>query len=223
MTKNRRYIDIHTHSLAGEEEDISVYNLSIEKKELLSPNYFSLGIHPWDVQRVDVINSMKLVENALQHSAKVFVGEIGLDRKCSVDFEKQGFVFQKQLELARKYRKPVIIHSVKAYSDIMQIVKKTAFDLPLIFHAYAGNEVQAQQLLQYKSYFSFGGSLLRHEKKAVALLKSLPMDRLFFETDTGSYSIKELYGAAAEILQIPVGGLQKRIYGNFTNVVDLLE
>lgn len=81
------------------------------------------------------------------------IGEVGLDKVTSTPFDLQMNILQKQLELAKKYDKPVIIHCVKAYSDLIKI-KKRDFKMQVwIFHGFNTSWQVAEQLLQMHCYF----------------------------------------------------------------------
>ena len=103
------------------------------------------------------------------------------------------------MNIAVSFHKPVIIHCVKAYSELLEILKKYNIKIPSIIHCFNENEQIAEQLMNYKICFSFGKSILNAESKAAKVFKQLPPDRVFFETDDSELSISDIYKKAAEL------------------------
>ena len=147
------------------------------------------------------------------------IGECGLDRACDSDFELQREVFIKQIELSEQYHKPLIIHAVRSYPDIISIRKETKSNQPWIIHGFNGNEHSAEQLLRHDGiYLSLGDVLFRNEKRAELLLDIIPSDRLFLETDVAERSIVEVYEKASLFSGVATDILRKDIFDNFVKI-----
>ncbi len=147
------------------------------------------------------------------------IGECGLDRACDSDFELQREVFIKQIELSEQYHKPLIIHAVRSYPDIISIWKEMKPNQPWIIHGFNGNEHSAEQLLRHDGiYLSLGDVLFKNEKRAERLLDIIPSDRLFLETDVAERSIVEVYEKASLLSGVATDILRKDIFDNFVKI-----
>ncbi len=212
------YINIHTHNeIAGENERI-IFNFLIKDKHSihqLQP-FSSIGIHPWHITDENE-NLLATVEKNARHENVFAIGEIGLDRACNIPFDQQKRTFEKQIAIAGKVKKPVIIHCVKAYPDIISVKKQTNSQVPWIIHGFNGNLQIAHQLLKHKCYLSFGEFLLKYQKLQ-EVFKQIPLEKIFFETDEADIHIKQVYEKAAHLLAISVSTLQKQMQTNFSTL-----
>jgi TatD DNase family protein len=210
-------IDIHTHQVKSE---VSIRILNIFAQDLPFLNdksYYSAGLHPWHIGLVDPEKCLESIEQAVGQKNMLAVGECGLDRSVSVDFAMQEFYFRKQIEIAQKHSKPLIIHCVRAFPELMKIKKETKSDIPWIIHGFHGNQQTALQLMRHNFYFSVGEKLLSDQRKK-DILKLLPADRLFLETDDGNSSIRGIYSLAAQILNISHENLIAIVHENFKHL-----
>jgi TatD DNase family protein len=151
----------------------------------------------------------------------VAVGEIGIDRSIMIPIEIQTKVFEIQLIIAQTYNLPVIIHSVKAYSDIIHCITKCKITIPIIIHGYYGNNEITSKLLTNGFFFSFGKQLMLKNKNALSALKSIPLERMFFETDDEHYVIQSIYQFAAKELNLSVKHLKEKIGNNYTAIFNI--
>lgn len=191
------YIDIHTHH-SSKKFSLKNYNLN----DIFDDNQsYSVGLHPWNL-RDTIENDLRMIqvsELATKNNV-IAIGESGIDRVIDIAIGEQKRVFMFHLHLANKLRKPLIIHSVRAHSDFLEIFKKEKLNVPVIFHDFHGNFEEARKLLQYPCYFSFGQSLF-HSEKTMNVLKLLPEDRFFLETDDQeTFPIEMIYQKAGEVL-----------------------
>jgi TatD DNase family protein len=99
----------------------------------------------------------------------------------------------------------------------MKIKKETKSDIPWIIHGFHGNQQTALQLMRHNFYFSVGEKLLSDQRKK-DILKLLPADRLFLETDDGNSSIRGIYSLAAQILNISHENLIAIVHENFKHL-----
>lgn len=177
--------------------------------------YYSVGLHPWSLSEASK-ESITQLEAAVQHEQVVAVGETGLDKiKSGVNYEEQLIYFEKQIRLSEQWHKPLVIHAVKSYDDIIRIHKAKRPTQPWIIHGFRGKPETAAQLLREGLYLSFG-EYYNHET-----LKSIPLDRLFLETDEGQMSIDKLYRKAAHIRNLPPHRLHKAIAANVARIFPL--
>jgi len=221
-----RYIDIHTHSLS---DDPKVKEVEIIDMELFSvfpkepTGYFCAGIHPWSVDEIDEDSFIGKL-SGLRRSLNFFaLGEIGLDKvknKGDKDnFEKQLRYFKIQLDFAVKYKIPrIVLHSVKAYSEILHELKEADYQGKVLLHDFNANIDIANQFIKFNGHFSFGKNLFKPESKASKVIGQLPQDRIFLETDDqANYNIFEIYLQASSILEIGEAELKVIIDHNFNN------
>jgi TatD DNase family protein len=150
------------------------------------------------------------------------IGECGLDKRIEIPLSFQQIVFEKQLELAVQYQKPVIIHCVAAFNEVIAIKKKMNISVPMIIHGFSKNETIAQQLIDHGFYLSFGKYLIRNPELE-SVFKSIPNNRLFLETDTIEEGIEEIYHLAAKYKQLSLNELQEIIESNFNTVFDSIK
>jgi TatD DNase family protein len=215
------FIDIHTHSNRVEYETIIVQNIFPGDgfAAFNGRNFYTVGLHPWHVKTPDENNEMlHILEEALEFDHVCFVGECGLDKKVAVDFEEQMRVFRAQIFIAEEFKRPIIIHCVKAYNEVFELHRKLHPEMPWIMHGYLGNVQTTQLLGQRGIFFSFGKSLFDENSKSIESLKYLPMERIFFETDEFDGNVKQIYERAAIIKNVLPEILKIEIWNNFNRI-----
>lgn len=176
------YYDIHTHHVADNAEGIVQIVNQYPKEWDRVISYYSVGIHPWYIDKQTLDDELAIMEDCLQDTACLAVGECGLDKKTVVDFELQVKVFKKQLLLAEKYKKAVILHLVSSYQEVIEIKKELGLEIPLIIHGFNKHWQLARSLCDQGFMLSFGGAVLGSEKLKEAILR-IPSDKVFLETD----------------------------------------
>jgi len=179
---------------------------------------FSLGVHPWFVKANTLDKELKKIENHMNNDSFLAVGECGLDKVCDTDFDLQVSAFKKQIELAEKYKKPLVLHVVKAFNELVKLSLESKPKQIWIVHGFNGSPQLAKQLTDLGMCISFGSQLEKHISKASSSVKSVPINRLFLETDTSELSIQDVYALAAERLNTSVTQLQAQLWQNFQKV-----
>ena len=119
------------------------------------------------------------------------------------------------IRLSETLRKPVIVHCVRAYSEIIEMRKKTKATMPWVIHGFNSSVETMRQLLRYDIYISLGEILYRNENQAVKILKNIPIERLFLETDVSGREIKDVYAKAAELMGWELDFLCTKICENY--------
>ena len=157
------------------------------------PNmYAAVGIHPEDVEYCkrsideELLELCELFETpeCIRVNKIVAIGEIGLDYHYE-GFDKalQQEYFDRQLELAKRYDLPVVIHDRDAHGDCFETVLRypTAKG---VFHSFSGSKEMAMELVKRGWYISFSGVLtFKNARKCVEVAEVVPMDRILIETD----------------------------------------
>lgn len=211
-------IDIHTHNSSSNEANaFCLKNIILPDQVVPNEGFYSAGWHPWFIKE----HSLNEIEQKLTLVCPmpqiIAVGECGLDRAINLPMNIQTEVFELHLHQAKELHKPLIVHAVRSYSDILQLLKKHHFQLPIIFHNYSGNEQQTKQFLKFNPYFSFGESVKKN-RKMVRIINAIPADRLFLETDESELSIEKIYLSAATALGTPFDELTRQMNKNFRTV-----
>jgi TatD DNase family protein len=145
----------------------------------------------------------------------IAVGETGLDKAVNVPVDLQEAVFQMHLDLADRVRKPVILHCVRAWSEILAIRKSKQTDIPWIFHGFTGKPEAADQLIRKGCYVSFGKALLKPNAVIGTMFRNIALQHVFFETDEMDIPVAEVYKAAAGLKEINLEELKWQIQQNF--------
>lgn len=187
--------DIHTHNVKpyvqeGLVKVKSVLNTFPEDFNDLSKSanestWFSCGIHPWYVD--GKTERLKSLEEIIKHDRVVAVGEVGLDKLKGPNLNLQIEVLEEQISLANKYGKPLVIHCVKAWNELIALKKRVKTDIPWVIHGYRGGVEQTKQFVSLGFNFSIG------EKFNSESLKHMPISSVFCETDESSESIDVIY------------------------------
>lgn len=146
----------------------------------------TIGIHPEEVDTVKNEDFLYIEKN-LSHPKIVGIGEIGLDYHYGKENqEKQREVFIKQIELAKKYHKTVVIHSRDALEDTYNIIEKLYTPtLKLILHCYSGSKEMADRFKKFAIKFGIGGVItFKNGVKLKEVVKHLDIEDLLLETDS---------------------------------------
>lgn len=213
------FINIHTHFVTNHSFN-SILNTFPEDK-IIENNYFSVGIHPWFIEVEKLEFHLSLIEEKLQHKNCLALGECGLDKFSKSSIEKQTEVFSNQLLIAEKYSKPVIIHCVKAYQEVINLYKKLKLTIPFIFHGFNRNRQILDLILKENHYISIGTSVLLSENLQ-NFLKFIPKEKLFLETDNDEFhSIEEVYQSVVKNKGIELADLKIQMIENFKFVFNL--
>jgi TatD DNase family protein len=211
-----QFINLHTHKFSDNSNVLEIVNQYPQEFDVNIP-FYSIGIHPWYIDESRVEADLQIIEEKLQLQNCLALGECGLDKRIEISMEIQTQVFEKQLRLAIKYKKPVILHCVSAYQEIIEIKKRLQVDVPMIIHGFSKNEQVAKSLLDNGFYLSFGKYLLRNPELE-AVFASVPNDKFFLETDTMEETLEEVYKLAVKYKNITVSELQELVANNFQSV-----
>lgn len=211
-----KFINIHTHSQTGKAGNFELVNQYPDEFED-SVTHFSVGIHPWRIDEKRLQSDLQILESKLSDQRCLAIGECGLDKRIGTPIELQLEVFEGQLLLAQKYRKPVIIHCVAAYQEVIETKKRMGIDVPMVIHGFSKNEQVAKSLGDADFYLSFGKWLLRNPELEKAFV-SVAEDKFFLETDTAEETIRQVYDMAAKYRKLDLEELKRKVASNFRDV-----
>lgn len=205
--------NIHTHHFSNRKDVVEMVNQYPNEVDVSLPN-FSVGIHPWYIDFENLNRDLQIVEETLMHPNCRALGECGLDKRIDTPIADQISVFKDQLLLAEKYKKTVILHCVSAYQEVIEIKKQLKISVPMIIHGFSKNIQVAESLYNNGFYLSFGKYLLRNPELS-NVLKQVPTEFLFLETDMIEETIDQVYAKASLVLETDV---EKIIEQNYIKV-----
>ncbi len=214
------YIDIHSHSPSPSKDVITFCSLFHDQSISECENtFFSVGLHPWHIDSTDCKNALLELDRSAQSEDIIAIGETGLDRAITTKFERQKKVLKEQLRIAEKYNKPLLIHCVRAFPEIISLLKKSK--VPIIIHGFQGNFKISDELLKHNFYISIGAAILKEIPKHIHALQLIPLENLFLETDESDESIKTIYAKVSELLEVEEKELMTQIQANTTKLFHL--
>ena len=202
--------DFHHHHKTPDYK--GVYNKSIHEE--FSPEFYSIGLHPQDINEdwesvIEKIHFAAKAENCLS------IGECGLDSFVNASIEEQTKVFKSQIIIAEELQKPLTIHCVRRYNEVITACKGVS--IPKIIHGFNKRENIATQLLQNGFHLSFGASLLNN-LSLQKIFQQIPKETFVLETDTADISIETLYEKAATIRSISIMELENIVDYNLKTI-----
>ncbi len=215
-------LDIHAHLTPTKLDGRTIISLSIGDEDFTSSFEtcralnvpLSIGLHPWHVNegwkaRVcnDLIPRLSLPQVAA-------IGEAGIDRVRGGDIALQIEAFEMQARLAKEVGKPLIVHCVKAFDEVIRLHKQGFPHEPWIIHAFRGKPEQARQLLREGFLLSFG------EHFNTESLRLCPADHLLIETDESHLSIGELYTHVATTRHTEMQELMEEVKMNIRGLME---
>lgn len=187
--------DAHSHNVNPGDVN-TVYNVRINDDPMSLPHgprlYFSVGIHPWDAERFQP-GWLEKLNILLNYQQVVAIGECGLDNNTEVPMSVQLEVFERQIILSEIAYKPLIIHCVGCYNEVMELRTKHSPAQAWVIHGFRGKPELAQQLLKAGFYLSYG---VKFNAESVAVT---PPDRLLIETDDSGAALEDVAAAVLAV------------------------
>lgn len=146
--------------------------------------YAAVGWHPEDMDKL-TDKAFAELEILAEHPKCLAIGEIGLDYYWDDTHKaEQKELFKKQIELAIRLNKPVIVHDREAHGDSLEIVRDYS-ELRGVFHCFSGSVEMASELLKRGWYLGFDGPITyKNARKAIEVLEFCPLDKIVIETDS---------------------------------------
>ena len=211
-----KFVNLHTHQFSNDSDVIEIVNQYPWEFDAFIPNY-SIGIHPWYIDENRLESYLEIIKEKLQLSECLALGECGLDKRIDIPLAVQIMVFKKQLELVKQTNKPIILHCVAAFDEVIAIKKEMKIENPMIIHGFSKNEQVAHLLLKNGFYLSFGKYLMRNPDLE-KVVNFAPENQILLETDTIEETIYEVYEKAASIKGISVQEMKTRVFANFSKI-----
>ena len=197
-----KLFNLHTHQVINN----GIFNAGLT----LHNDHCSCGLHPWNIKD-DWEEQLSFLQKLVYSDHVVAVGETGLDKLSEVDWELQLTVFRKHLEIVNEVNKPMIIHCVKAYNELLR--ELSGNHQTVVFHDFNKGKGVLSQLLRQQNFFvSIGKAIIRDHFREV--IREMPINRLFIETDDTDLNLDSLYHHVAAIKNVTLQQLVDQIDKN---------
>lgn len=216
-------LNFHTHQAEETTDQRRIYNLLIPQKdeelepfpETLPAGRYSVGLHPKFINEGKLQDQLELVRLIAQLDAVAMIGECGLDRTAATPLPLQEKTFISQIRFAEAVGKPVVIHCVRCFNELISIKKIVKPKVPLVVHGFNNNLEIAQMLVERGFWFSFGSALQYADSNASKVIAEVPINKIFLENDDHGSTIAEVYAFAAERLQLSTEKLAEQLIENW--------
>ncbi len=179
----------------------STYTAAMLQLENEFPDYVFLmtGLHPTHVKE-NYKEELSHVEKLLSSRSFVGVGEIGIDLfwdKTTLDIQIEAFKYQ--IQLAKTYQLPIVIHCREAFDEIFEVLEQEkSDDLYGIFHCFTGNINQAKQAISYNMKLGIGGVVTFKNGKIDQFINQIDIEHIVLETDAPYLAPKPYRGKRNE-------------------------
>ena len=147
--------------------------------------FLMMGLHPTSVKENFEVE-LEIVENQFKARKFYAVGEIGIDLYWdNSTLEVQKTAFRRQIQLAKKYSLPIVIHCRNAFDEVFEVLETEKDDkLFGVFHCFTGTYEQAQKALSYNMKLGIGGVVTFKNGKIDTFLNKIPLEQIVLETDS---------------------------------------
>jgi TatD DNase family protein len=217
LPQNGDYIDIHVHGGVPASGIFILESLMAHEEKLpleVQGMAYTFGIHPWFLNEQNHKQLLTSVKNSVHHPGIIAIGEAGFDHLRGPSPELQRKVFEEQITISEELNKPVVIHCVRGWDELLSVHKKHKPKMPWLIHGFRGNVELATQLLSKGMYLSFWFDFVLRPESA-GLLRALPEDRVFLETDGAEVDIRDIYNKVSDDKGITVEELKRMILSNY--------
>lgn len=181
-----QFTDIHSHHKII--DDKTIINLNYNE-DVDIKGFYSIGIHPWHTSdsSFNLDEALKNLKEKAEKENIVAIGECGIDKLRGADLDIQKQIFEQHIVLSESLNKPLIIHAVKSFDEIIRLKKLYKPKQAWIIHGFRGNSETASMLLKNGFFLSFGEHF---NNKSVCIV---PNDCIYYETDESNLSITDIY------------------------------
>ena len=195
-------IDFHTHKIYAAESPIfAIRSLDISEIDNINEiGNYSVGLHPWHSTTRNFEENLLLLEKVLAQKNVLMLGECGLDALRGEPLPFQIMALEQQIQLAEKVGKPLVLHCVKAFNELIEIKKRLKPTVPMIVHGFNRSANIGNDLLKSGFLLSFGTALLNEKNDRLrAFFQKTPSESFFLETDNSDISIEKIYETALQL------------------------
>ena len=214
--------------------DIASNNEILELSKKYDNVYAAIGLN-YDQIDTFTDDDLVLLEEQIKNNMIVALGEIGIDYHWTKEnSEKQIYFFKKQLELAKKYDLPVIVHAREASQEVYDIIKESGVRKGSM-HCYSGSLELAKEYIKLGFYIGIDGPITYpNNKKGIEVISNIPVEKLLLETDSPYLSpegkrgevntplnLEEIASKVSEVINIPVEEVLEITYNNANKIFNL--
>ena len=221
------YIDNHTHPHGNiDKKDHILQVFAIDPTDhngmdsisaiVEAGHQFTLGLHPRNLHELEFAEFRGIIES--HADSLLAIGECGLDTFVSIDKKEQITAFKMQAYLAEELEKPLIIHCVRSYSEIIRLHSEIQPKKPWIIHGFNRNQDIAQSLLEQGIILSIGNELMKEDHPLSSILSNLIEIPFLLETDGKDIDIEQIYQRCAILLGLDIAQLKERIATHFKQI-----
>ncbi|MDR2123132.1 MAG: TatD family hydrolase [Flavobacteriaceae bacterium] len=167
--------------------DSSHYSGMVELKNRYPETMFLMaGLHPCDVKPDTYEKELAFVEKKLTEESFAAIGEIGLDLYWDTStLEIQQQAFRKQIQWAKEYKLPIVIHVREAFEEVLKILREERSpEIQGIFHCFTGTLEQGKEAIELGFSLGIGGVVTFKNGKIDQFLKEIPLQHIVLETDS---------------------------------------
>ena len=211
------YINIHTHGASKAPGVFSIENIMAHEGRTpidIPGIVYSYGIHPWFLNNKNHNQLINSVIGIAGNPEIIAIGEAGFDKLKGPSPELQVSAFEEQIAISEERRKPLIIHCVRAWDELLASHIRFHPRMRWLVHGFRGKKELARQLISKGIWLSFWFDFITRPESS-QLIRSIPSDRIFFETDGAEVDIKDIYKKVAADLDISEEKLKAIILSNF--------
>lgn len=215
-------LDIHSHqgAAAGEySRVVCSLDAAVWAAHANRGGWLSVGLHPWTLtdRWPELLPELTA---AAADDRVVLIGEAGLDRLQGPSMEVQLKAFAAVAALADHVGKPLLIHCVRAFEEILLLHRQQRRKVAWIIHGFNKSLPLAERLLEAGFYLSFGTALLAARGPAT-FFHQLPAGRIFLESDMATGRLREIYERAAQLRAVSVETLAAQLWNNWQQLTTM--
>ena len=207
--------DAHAHGMG--ESDGEVFRLwNIREPGTAVPDgcFFSAGIHPWDAGKYELAAFGPLFDSP----RCLAIGECGMDRTSDAALPLQTKVFEAQIAESVRRGKPLMIHCVRCFPELLRLKSALPEDAPAwVIHGFRGTKRKAFDLLDAGCTLSFGAGLLR-DAGNMEYFAEIPPNRILIETDESPELFARILAEAAAMHLLSQSEFAAIVRANFKRI-----
>lgn len=205
--------NFHTHKRTSTSPSKAVVSYSLFQLEQLDvEGLFTIGLHPWDTERRE---AREWVEERLEAYLRLpnclALGEVGLDRLRGASLPLQIDLLTLQLSIAARFAKPVVLHCVRCWSELIALFRRLKYPFPVAIHGFRASSEILSQCVAEGWYISLG---IDKRGEVVHNAHLVPIERLLLETDDQPDSIDSVCAQVAAARGVSVVTLAKEVCAN---------
>lgn len=212
------FINIHTHYPTLLPHTLEIESVYFGQARAPLAERRSVGLHPWFLPETGLENALAWFREQADLPHTLAIGEAGLDKISRTPWALQILAFQHVVEVSEALRKPLIIHCVRAFSEIIALKNTWKPQQPWIFHGFDKKPDTAAMLLRAGCLLSFGSALFRENPALAESLRNTPDTCFFLETDDAQTPIEAVYERAAALRGISLANLSEQMLRNYEQV-----